>query len=256
MEWAINKLNMFYADQNKPAEAKAMFTRALQGYEEALGSKYISTLNSVNNLGLLYADQGNLAEAEAMYTRALQSKKEEPTQDGTIPNNDSSYNSLESSLPAVSKVTFSINNRPGLFKASELLDKDDSGDIQSTDSVPDDIQSQVSMHRTQQEIAAREQLGELLAQHKELSPLYEIALSKINKERLVGNLRRMLKQYYLDLANTAQINLKKAVVQLLRSRWDRIRISQQIIDIIHPDTADEAEPEILDISNKKSYLES
>ena len=49
-----------------------MYSRALQGYEEALGPKHTSTLNTVNNLGFLYADQGKLAEAEAMYSRALQ----------------------------------------------------------------------------------------------------------------------------------------------------------------------------------------
>jgi hypothetical protein len=179
-----------------------------------------------------------------------------PTQDGPIPNNDSGYGSLESSLPAESKAAFSVDSGPDLFKVGELPDEDDSGDIQSILSVPDDIQSQVSTHRTHQEIAASEQLGELLARHEELSPLYEIALSKISKERLVGNLRRMLKQYYLDLANTARTNLEKAAVRLLRSRWDRIRLSQQIANIINSDTADGPEPEISDIPDKTLYLES
>ena len=49
-----------------------MYIRALQGYEEALGPKHTSTLDTVNNLGILYTDQGKLAEAEAMYTRALE----------------------------------------------------------------------------------------------------------------------------------------------------------------------------------------
>jgi hypothetical protein len=131
----------------------------------------------------------------------------------------------------------------------------DSGDIQSILSVSDDIQSQVSTHRTQQEIAASEQLGELLARHDELSPLYEIALSKISKERLVDNLRKILKEYYLDLADTAWTNLEKTAVQLLRSRWNRIRISQQIADIIQLDTVNESEPEISEIPDKKSLLE-
>lgn len=37
-----------------------MYERALRGYEEALGPKHTSTLDTVNNLGLLYADQGKL----------------------------------------------------------------------------------------------------------------------------------------------------------------------------------------------------
>ncbi|KAF2228438.1 hypothetical protein EV356DRAFT_457840, partial [Viridothelium virens] len=51
----------------KLAEAERMYIQALQGREEALGSKHTSTLRTVNNLGLFYADQGKLAEAEEMY---------------------------------------------------------------------------------------------------------------------------------------------------------------------------------------------
>ncbi|MCJ1281457.1 hypothetical protein MMC26_000776, partial [Xylographa opegraphella] len=72
MELTLNSLGMLYADQGKLAKAEVMYTRALQGYKEALGPKHISTLSTVNNLGNLYKDQGKLAEAEAMYTRALQ----------------------------------------------------------------------------------------------------------------------------------------------------------------------------------------
>jgi tetratricopeptide (TPR) repeat protein len=76
IEWAVHKLGLLYADQDKLAEAEAMYTRALQGKEEALGPKHTSTLSTVNNLGNLYAYQGKLAEAEAMYTRALQGYEE------------------------------------------------------------------------------------------------------------------------------------------------------------------------------------
>ena len=71
IEWALVSLGNLYADQGKLAEAEAMYTRALQGKEEALGPKHTSTLDTVNNLGALYKDQGKLAEAEAMLTRAL-----------------------------------------------------------------------------------------------------------------------------------------------------------------------------------------
>ncbi|KAF2726723.1 HET-domain-containing protein, partial [Polyplosphaeria fusca] len=72
LEWAMHSLGDLYADQGRLAEAEAMYDRALQGKEEALGAKHTSTLSTVNNLGNLYADQGRLAEAEAMYDRALQ----------------------------------------------------------------------------------------------------------------------------------------------------------------------------------------
>jgi tetratricopeptide (TPR) repeat protein len=76
VEWALHKMGNLYADQGKLAEAEAMYSRALQGKEEALGPKHTSTLDTVNNLGLLYADQGKLAEAEVMYSRALQGYEE------------------------------------------------------------------------------------------------------------------------------------------------------------------------------------
>jgi tetratricopeptide (TPR) repeat protein len=76
MEWALHSLGILFFDQGKLAEAEAMYTRALQGSEEALGPKHTSTLSTVNNLGSLYKNQGKLAEAEAMYTRALQGYEE------------------------------------------------------------------------------------------------------------------------------------------------------------------------------------
>ncbi|KAI9685462.1 MAG: hypothetical protein M1822_004593 [Bathelium mastoideum] len=76
IEWALHNMGNLFKDQGKLAEAEAMYTRALQGTEEALGPKHTSTLDTVNNLGLLYADQGKLAEAEAMYTRALRGREE------------------------------------------------------------------------------------------------------------------------------------------------------------------------------------
>lgn len=72
----VNSLGILYKNQGKLAEAEAMFSRALQGYEEALGPKHTSTIQTVNNLGALYAKQGKLAEEEAMYTRALKGYEE------------------------------------------------------------------------------------------------------------------------------------------------------------------------------------
>jgi tetratricopeptide (TPR) repeat protein len=76
VEWALHKMGNLYANQGKLADAEAIYSRALQGREEALGPKHTSTLDTVNNLGNLYANQDKLAEAEAMYSRALQGKEE------------------------------------------------------------------------------------------------------------------------------------------------------------------------------------
>ena len=48
-----------------------MYTRALAGYERALGPDHTSTIDTINNLGILYSDQGKIDEAKQMYTRAL-----------------------------------------------------------------------------------------------------------------------------------------------------------------------------------------
>jgi tetratricopeptide (TPR) repeat protein len=76
IEWIFYNLGLLYASQGKLAEAEAMYIRALQGCEEALGPKHTLTLDTVNNLGNLYANQGKLTEADAMYIRALQDREE------------------------------------------------------------------------------------------------------------------------------------------------------------------------------------
>ena len=52
-------------------EAEAMYQRALQGNEKALGRDHALTLDTVNNLGTLYVNQGRLEEAQATCQRAL-----------------------------------------------------------------------------------------------------------------------------------------------------------------------------------------
>ena len=81
-------------------------------------------------------------------------------------------------------------------------------DVRSIVSVEDGIHSQAATSRTPQEVTVEEQLGFLLARNEELKPLYETALSKVGKEHLVGNLRRFLKQYNLDLSKNAKTNLE------------------------------------------------
>ncbi|KAK7219335.1 hypothetical protein V2G26_007338 [Clonostachys chloroleuca] len=69
---SVHRLGILYSDQDKLGEAEAMYGRALEGRERALGRDHTSTLDTVNSLGLLYWNQGKLGEAEAMYDRALE----------------------------------------------------------------------------------------------------------------------------------------------------------------------------------------
>jgi tetratricopeptide (TPR) repeat protein len=72
---AFNSLGNLYYGQGKLAEAEAMYIRALQGSEKALGPDHTSTLTTVHELGRLYTKQDKLVEAEQMYKQALQGKE-------------------------------------------------------------------------------------------------------------------------------------------------------------------------------------
>jgi hypothetical protein len=176
-------------------------------------------------------------------------------QGSTLAFQDSAIGSLEGSLAVEQKQEISIGNDSGLFSNDDAFDWNNEDDIKSILSVPDDIQSQSSTKRTAQYEIASDQIGELLARHNQLGPLYEVVLSKIGKKRLVENLRRLLKQYYLDLFKTAQTNLEKASVSPLRSRWNRVRIAQQITDIVDPEI-DDPEPSVSEVPNNRARLES
>ncbi|PSN58583.1 hypothetical protein BS50DRAFT_133092, partial [Corynespora cassiicola Philippines] len=53
--WMYHDLGYLLAGEDRLKEAEVMYSRALQGREEALGPKHTSTLDTVNNLGALYA---------------------------------------------------------------------------------------------------------------------------------------------------------------------------------------------------------
>jgi pentatricopeptide repeat protein len=48
----VNNLGNLYVRQGRLEEAEAMYQRALQGKERALGRDHTSTLDTVNNLGV------------------------------------------------------------------------------------------------------------------------------------------------------------------------------------------------------------
>ena len=49
-----------------------MYQQALERYEEALGAKHTSTLDTVYNLGNLYKDRGEVDKANEMYERTAE----------------------------------------------------------------------------------------------------------------------------------------------------------------------------------------
>ncbi|KAF4624367.1 hypothetical protein G7Y89_g13802 [Cudoniella acicularis] len=71
----VHNLGLLYTNQGKLAEAEAMYNRALQGYEHALGpdlmSSYIPALNTMFAFGDLFSQTDRKDMAKTMYTRAL-----------------------------------------------------------------------------------------------------------------------------------------------------------------------------------------
>jgi hypothetical protein len=185
-----------------------------------------------------------------------QPETESPDRDNSITFHDSGYGSYvpPAASDSTTKKTPLSMEEPPLPEISDNQPLDN--DIISVVSFKDDINSQVSTKRTPQEVAAEEQLGVLLARHKELRPLYETALSKIGKERLIHNLRRLLKQYHLDLCKVARTNLEKGTAHLLRSRWSRVRIAQMISDVVQPDTREDLEQQLAEVPDKSFDLEN
>ncbi|KAF1964198.1 hypothetical protein BU23DRAFT_493482, partial [Bimuria novae-zelandiae CBS 107.79] len=72
-------LGNLYKNQGKLAEAEAMFSRALQGYKEALDPEfllsYLPALNTKFNFGDLLSRTGREDIARTMYTQALNGYK-------------------------------------------------------------------------------------------------------------------------------------------------------------------------------------
>ena len=123
-----------------------------------------------------------------------------------------------------------------LRPSTSTIRKDLDEDIRSIESNEEDIASQQSTSKTFPVHRAEKHLGKLLAHNEELRPLYLEALARMDNDRLTENLRRLLKYYYLDLCRSADTNLHRAATWLLRRRWSRVRIAQQIMnEIVTPD---------------------
>ncbi|KAJ0103742.1 hypothetical protein J7T55_002358 [Diaporthe amygdali] len=72
--WSFGSLAILYSDQGRLGEAEAMYQRALQGYEKALGDNSVKTyppaLNTLENMGDLLREQDKGEAARRYYTRA------------------------------------------------------------------------------------------------------------------------------------------------------------------------------------------
>ena len=129
------------------------------------------------------------------------------------------------------------------------------GDIMSVASDPREIASQASANVTRQQEKAEKLISTTLAGNDQLSTLYQNALAKMSSQRLQRNLRRLLKQYYIDLLPLAEYNLRRATVNIFRSRAGRTRISRQIIDSLEQESTKSGNSFKGLLEDKKAFLE-
>jgi hypothetical protein len=72
-EWdKIAELGRWFHEKMLWDDAEALYRRALEGYEKALGTEHPYTLTSVTDLGNLLYNKGDYEGAEVLYRRALQ----------------------------------------------------------------------------------------------------------------------------------------------------------------------------------------
>jgi WD40 repeat protein len=107
-------------------------------------------------------------------------------------------------------------------------------DIASLVSNDEDIMSQFSHRKTSQRASAERQIGLLIANSNYLALMYQEASAVISRSRFVSNLRRLLKQFYIDLRNQAEGELEKALISIIKSKGARTRIAQMIVDLKNP----------------------
>jgi tetratricopeptide (TPR) repeat protein len=73
--WIFYNLGMYFAEQDRLAEAETLYVAALAWYEQTLGREHRLTLDTAASLGNLYREQGKLTRAEQLLQRALEGRK-------------------------------------------------------------------------------------------------------------------------------------------------------------------------------------
>jgi hypothetical protein len=115
-------------------------------------------------------------------------------------------------------------------------------DYMSLPSNDEDITSQATRQRTEQEILAVKLFGLFFAESVELSHLHKSALGKLGPSRFLENYRRILKTYVLKLRVEARTALEKDAVKVIESRRNRRSIAKHIIALLAPESEETLKP--------------
>ncbi|KAL6828399.1 hypothetical protein V8C40DRAFT_286390 [Trichoderma camerunense] len=172
---------------------------------------------------------------------------------------DSGYGSLQAptipSIPDpqndVDATDTIVSPEKAEIEADMPVQSDD--DIRSVVSDVDDIRSQMSDATTNEGMTGKALIRSFLAEQPQFKALCEKALDKMDRQRFVKNMSRLLKSFHILLTEEAESAAEKAVAGLLRSKRGRRRIGEQLaahIDMEHEE-AQEFDKGYLEIPHEK-----
>ncbi|KAF3075071.1 hypothetical protein CFAM422_002863 [Trichoderma lentiforme] len=251
-----------YKNRGQWQDAEILELRIMESLKRSLGADNERTIASTRNLASIYKNQGRLEEANKLYISIHETHE---TKLGRLGQNislaseskdlegDSGYGSASrratTTLPSVSGLQNDVDDVTSPEKVEVenaiLVQLDD--DVRSVASEGDDIRSQISDVTTNEGMTGKALIRALLAEQPQFKALCEKALAKMNRQRFIENMSRLLRSFHKGLAEEAKSEAEKVVTRLLRSKRGRRRISEQLaahIDMEHEETQDKIDLEI------------
>lgn len=213
---SMDNLAIVLKNLYKYDEAVKMQRQALEGRERVLGKEHPYTLTSISNLALVLGTQGNFEDAVRLHRQTFELRGKVLGKDH--PDTLISMDNLRLALNNLENEVENDNQMPPNY------------DVRSIASEADDMESQTSFTATVEGMAGKGKtlIGEALAEQPQFKALCEKALEKMNRERFVENMVRLLKSFHECLAEEAGSGAEKAVTQLLLSKRGRRQISDQL----------------------------
>lgn len=250
--------------QGNNKQRQEMSQRGLGGKETVLRMKDPSPLSSSASLAHGLRRQGRWGEAEESQIRETDAGRrfefglDDPSlkfdsntgsidiasEGNTLSRESSSASFVWSDQPHLTTVpsSFPSASIPDSKAATSLgysVKKDhphQDSDIQSIVSMDEDILSTAESNSFYSE--ARQAAGDYLVgkftDDDELRTLYQEAMNELDEARFIRNHRRLLKLYFLDLTSERQTPSEKLASRFLRTRNERIRISNKICRFLLP----------------------
>ncbi|UKZ77376.1 hypothetical protein TrVFT333_005096 [Trichoderma virens FT-333] len=244
---SIHDLASIYEKQGRHIEAEALKEQVIKGYQMVIEADDDRMLEGMHRLAPIYMQMGRQEDAEKLKTRILEIR--EARLDHFLQHSplkgkprdaegDSGYGSASRRATTTILSVSDLQNDINVIASVERVEiKDDirmqsDDDIRSVVSVDDDIRSQTSDATSNEGMTGKALIRTFLAEQPQFKALCEKALDKMNRQRFVKNMSRLLKSFHICLAKEAESEAEKAVAELLRSKKGRQRISKQLVSHI------------------------